>query len=78
MRQAHLVQAEVGMILLVFGWGWGTGPSVHSPMAIAVTGGPIASTRLNLLVVPAVFTYIDDLEHWLSAAWLGCGAWLRP
>jgi predicted RND superfamily exporter protein len=31
-------------------------------MAIAVIGGLITSTLLSLLVVPAVFTYIDDLE----------------
>jgi hypothetical protein len=35
-------------------------------MAIAVIGGLITSTLLSLLVVPAVFTYIDDLEHLLS------------
>ena len=29
-------------------------------------GGLITSTLLSLLVVPAVFTYIDDLEHWLG------------
>ena len=32
-------------------------------MAIAVIGGLITSTLLSLLVVPAVFTYIDDLAH---------------
>jgi predicted RND superfamily exporter protein len=32
-------------------------------MAIAVIGGLITSTLLSLLVVPAVFTYIDDFEH---------------
>jgi predicted RND superfamily exporter protein len=35
-------------------------------MAIAVIGGLITSTLLSLLVVPAVFTYIDDLEHLLG------------
>ena len=29
-------------------------------MAIAVIGGLITSTFLSLLVVPAVFTYVDD------------------
>jgi hypothetical protein len=37
-------------------------------MAIAVIGGLITSTTLSLLVVPAVYTYVDDLEHGL--AWL--------
>jgi predicted RND superfamily exporter protein len=35
-------------------------------MAITVIGGLITSTLLSLLVVPAVFTYIDDLEHLLA------------
>ena len=35
-------------------------------MAIAVIGGLITSTLLSLLVVPAVFTYIDDFEHLLA------------
>jgi predicted RND superfamily exporter protein len=46
--------------------GWGADPSFRSPMAIAVIGGLITSTLLSLLVVPAVFTYIDDLEHLLK------------
>ncbi|RJG23935.1 efflux RND transporter permease subunit [Massilia cavernae] len=46
--------------------GWGADPSFRSPMAIAVIGGLITSTCLSLLVVPAVFTYIDDLEHLLK------------
>jgi predicted RND superfamily exporter protein len=38
-------------------------PSFRSPMAVAVIGGLITSTLLSLLVVPAVFTYVDDAEH---------------
>jgi predicted RND superfamily exporter protein len=34
-------------------------------MAVAVIGGLITSTVLSLLVVPAVFTYVDDFEQWL-------------
>jgi multidrug efflux pump subunit AcrB len=30
-------------------------------MAISVIGGLITSTFLSLLVVPVVFTYVDDL-----------------
>jgi hypothetical protein len=41
-------------------------PSFRSPMSIAVIGGLITSTVLSLLVVPAVFTYIDDLEHFIQ------------
>jgi multidrug efflux pump subunit AcrB len=37
--------------------------SFRVPMAIAVIGGLITSTALTLVVVPAVFTVIDDLER---------------
>ncbi|MPM50225.1 Multidrug resistance protein MdtC [bioreactor metagenome] len=39
--------------------------SFRSPMATAVIGGLITSTVLSLLVVPAVFTYIDDFKQWV-------------
>ena len=41
--------------------GLGVDPSFRSPMAIVVIGGLITSTFLSLLVVPVVFTYVDDL-----------------
>ena len=53
-----------GMMPLVFGLG-AADPSFRSPMSVAVVGGLITSTVLSLLVVPAVFTYIDDLERLL-------------
>ncbi|MDP3827437.1 MAG: efflux RND transporter permease subunit [Polaromonas sp.] len=51
-----------GMMPIAFGFG-AADPSFRSPMSIAVIGGLITSTVLSLLVVPAVFTYIDDIEH---------------
>ncbi len=56
-----------GMVPIALGSG-GADMSFRSPMAVAVIGGLITSTVLSLLVVPAVFTYIDDLEHWLRRA----------
>jgi multidrug efflux pump subunit AcrB len=45
--------------------GWGAADaSFRSPMAIAVIGGLLTSTVLSLLVVPVVFTYLDDLGLW--------------
>jgi hypothetical protein len=32
-------------------------------MAVAVIGGLMTSTLLSLLVIPSVFTVMDDLEH---------------
>jgi hydrophobe/amphiphile efflux-1 (HAE1) family protein len=38
----------------------------RAPMGIAVIGGLITSTLLTLLVVPAMFTLVDDLERWIG------------
>jgi len=40
--------------------GIGTDPSFRAPMAIVVIGGLITSTFLSLLVIPVVFTFVDD------------------
>ena len=53
-----------GMLPIAVGWG-AADASFRSPMATAVIGGLITSTVLSLLVVPAVFTYVDDVEQWL-------------
>ncbi|MFC3532762.1 efflux RND transporter permease subunit [Vogesella facilis] len=52
--------------MLPIALGLGADPSFRSPMAIAVIGGLLTSTTLSLLVVPVVFTYIDDLLQWLK------------
>ena len=44
--------------------GLGAEPSFRAPMAIVVIGGLITSTFLSLLVIPVVFTYVDDLKGW--------------
>ncbi|MGM9427872.1 efflux RND transporter permease subunit [Hydrogenophaga sp. MI9] len=50
-----------GMLPIAAGWGESDG-SFRSPMAIAVIGGLITSTFLSLLVIPAVFTIVDDVS----------------
>ncbi|MBL8385066.1 MAG: efflux RND transporter permease subunit, partial [Burkholderiales bacterium] len=62
-----------GMLPIAIGSG-AADPSFRSPMAIAVIGGLITSTFLSLLVIPVVFTFIDDLAHGIARAW----ARLRP
>jgi multidrug efflux pump subunit AcrB len=54
-----------GMLPLAVGWGSADG-SFRSPMAVAVIGGLITSTILSLLVIPAVFTLVDDVGYWLG------------
>jgi multidrug efflux pump subunit AcrB len=54
-----------GMMPIALGVG-AADASFRSPMAIAVIGGLITSTILSLLVVPAVFTYVDDVEQFVK------------
>jgi len=54
-----------GMLPIALGWG-ASDASFRSPMAIAVIGGLITSTVLSLLVIPAVFTYVDDAGGWVK------------
>jgi multidrug efflux pump subunit AcrB len=54
-----------GMLPIALSWGVADG-SFKSPMATAVIGGLVTSTVLSLLVVPVVFTLIDDVQQWLA------------
>jgi multidrug efflux pump subunit AcrB len=54
-----------GMMPIAIGLG-AADTSFRAPMAIAVIGGLITSTFLSLLIIPAVFTYIDDLGQWTA------------
>ena len=38
----------------------------RAPMAISVIGGLITSTALTLVIVPSMFSVIDDLERWVA------------
>jgi HAE1 family hydrophobic/amphiphilic exporter-1 len=47
----------------------GAGSEMRAPMARAVIGGLITSTLLTLIVVPVVYTYLDDWGSKLLAWW---------
>ena len=65
-RPILMTTIAMGAGMMPLALGMGADPSFRSPMAIAVIGGLITSTLLSLLVVPAVFTYVDDMEHLLK------------
>lgn len=66
-RARPIVMTTIAMIAGMFpiAVGWGSDPSFRAPMSIAVMGGLLTSTVLSLLVIPAMFTYVDDLAVWL-------------
>jgi multidrug efflux pump subunit AcrB len=51
-----------GMLPIAAGWSSGD-TSFRSPMAVAVIGGLMTSTLLSLLVIPSVFSYVDDIKN---------------
>jgi len=64
-RPIVMTTIAMGAGMLPNALGLGAEPSFRQPMAIVVIGGLLTSTALSLLVVPVVFTYVDDLLEWL-------------
>jgi len=67
-RARPIVMTTVAMVagMLPVAIGIGGDNAFRGPMAIAVIGGLITSTALTLVIVPAAFTLIDDIERWLG------------
>ncbi len=63
-RPIVMTTVAMGAGMLPIAIGLGTDPSFRAPMAIVVIGGLITSTFLSLLVIPVVFTYVDDVVSW--------------
>ncbi len=62
-RPIIMTTLAMGAGMLPIALGIGTDPSFRSPMAISVIGGLITSTFLSLLVIPVVYTFIDDIHQ---------------
>jgi HAE1 family hydrophobic/amphiphilic exporter-1 len=52
----------------------GQGAEMRAPMARAVIGGLVTSTLLTLLVVPVVYTILEDFGAWVHRKWVGAPA----
>ncbi len=67
-RAQPIVMTTVAMVagMLPIAIGWGADGAFRQPMGISVIGGLVASTILTLLIVPAAFTCVDDIEKWLA------------
>ena len=64
-RPIVMTTVAMGAGMMPIALGIGTDPSFRAPMSIVVIGGLITSTFLSLLVIPVVFTYVDDLITWV-------------
>ena len=59
-RPIIMTTLAMGAGMMPVALGWGADPSFRAPMGIVVIGGLITSTVLSLLIIPALFTYVDD------------------
>ncbi|MFC6338641.1 MMPL family transporter [Pseudomonas sp. CCM 7891] len=65
-RPILMTTIAMGAGMLPTAMGIGEDPSFRQPMAVVVIGGLLTSTLLSLLVVPVIFTYIDDVLEWFK------------
>ena len=67
-RAQPIVMTSIAMIagMLPTALGFGESGEFRAPMAVAVIGGIVTSTFLTLVIVPAGFTLVDDIEGWLA------------
>ncbi|MEO8144307.1 MAG: efflux RND transporter permease subunit, partial [Betaproteobacteria bacterium] len=65
-RLRPILMTTLAMIfgMLPLALGLGEGGEQRSPMGQAVIGGVITSGLLTLVVVPVIYTYLDDLAAW--------------
>jgi multidrug efflux pump subunit AcrB len=68
-RPIVMTTIAMGAGMLPIAVGFGTDPSFRAPMAIVVIGGLVTSTFLSLLVIPVVYTFVDDGVEWLQRLW---------
>jgi HAE1 family hydrophobic/amphiphilic exporter-1 len=67
-RLRPILMTTLAMIfgMLPLALGLGEGGEQRSPMGQAVIGGVITSSLLTLVVVPVIYTYLDDLSVWVA------------
>lgn len=65
-RPIVMTTIAMGAGMLPIALGMGGDPSFRAPMAIVVIGGLTTSTFLSLLVIPVVYSCVDDVVQWLK------------
>ena len=64
-RPIVMTTVAMGAGMFPIAIGMGNDPSFRAPMAIVVIGSLITSTFLSLLVIPVLFTLVDDLREFV-------------
>jgi multidrug efflux pump subunit AcrB len=65
-RPIVMTTIAMGAGMMPVALGWAGDPSFRAPMAFVVIGGLITSTLLSLLVIPVVYSCLDDAVRWAT------------
>lgn len=60
LRPIVMTTASSILAMLPIALGWGDGGELRQPMAVAILGGLMTSSLLSLLVVPVLYTLLED------------------
>ncbi|ACK71770.1 acriflavin resistance protein [Gloeothece citriformis PCC 7424] len=60
LRPIMMTTASTILGMLPLALGWGAGAELRQPMAVAIIGGLITSSLLSLIVVPVLYTLLED------------------
>jgi len=70
LRPVLMTSVTVIIVMLPAALGFGAGADTNGPLAVAVIGGMVSSTLLTLVVVPAVYSLVENgqvrLRNWLK------------
>lgn len=60
LRPIMMTTAATILGMLPIALGWGAGAELRQPMAVAIIGGLVTSSLLSLIVVPVLYTILED------------------
>jgi multidrug efflux pump subunit AcrB len=66
LRPILMTTASTILGMLPIAFGFGAGAELRQPMAVAIIGGLVTCTLLSLIVIPVLYTLLEDL--WLKKA----------
>ncbi|MSQ42529.1 MAG: efflux RND transporter permease subunit, partial [Dehalococcoidia bacterium] len=74
LRPILMTSLTIAMALLPTALQLGEGAEFRAPLAATVIGGVVSSTLLTLVLVPVVYTIVDDIPRWITQSL----AWVAP
>ena len=70
LRPVLMTSMTVIIVMLPAALGFGAGADTNGPLAVAVIGGMVSSTLLTLVVVPAVYSLVENgqsrMQDWMK------------